>query len=796
MNVATLLADDATALAAERGGPSAPRAGTVAAFMQPPVDVLDDPLEQARFTRWISGAAGERLGESHLQLSGMHCAACAGQVEAALLALPGVHDARVAAASQRASVTWDPAHTQPSAMLRALRRAGYDAVPDACAPARALRRREARQSLWQLFVAAFCAMQVMMLATPSYVARPGELSGDMHRLLAVSSWLLTLPVLVFSCAPFFRGAWRSLARPVGAAGGARRIGMDVPVALGVLITFVASTGAAFDAGGWFGSEVYFDSLAMFVSFLLGARHLEMRARHRAAEELEASITRLPETAQRVLEDGSTEDVSVLRLRPGEHVRVALGQAFPADGELLEGETQCDESLLTGESLPVARRHGDAVVAGSINLGAPVMMRVQRVGPDTRYEGIVSMMRNAATERPALARLADRWAGPFLWAVLLLAVGGAAAWSVIDPTRAVWVAVSALIVTCPCALSLAAPATLLAAARALARRGVMVQRLDAIETLARFDQVFFDKTGTLTTELPQLTRITLSAAGRERLGDDEQALMIVSGLAAWSRHPLSRALAVAAAALPGAVAASAANLVHFEERAGLGMQAQGPGGQAWRLGRFSWVAGASAQDGRAARDESQTQVALGVDGTLLASFEFEETLRPDARQTVAALIDDGVRVTLLSGDKASRTQALAKRLDITEVVAEASPTDKLQAVAAAQAAGRRVAMVGDGVNDAPVLARADVALAMGQGALVARSQADAVLASGRPWDLIESRRVARRALRIVHQNLAWAATYNALCVPMALLGWLPPWAAGLGMATSSLLVVGNAMRAAR
>jgi Cu2+-exporting ATPase len=809
MNAATLVADDTepgrTAAGAADG---AARAAAPRPAAPEGVDVLDDPLELARFTRWIVLPTGERLGESSLQLAGIHCAACAGQIEAALLAVAGVREAHVAAASQRASITWDPQQTRPSAWVAAVRRAGYDAAPDAAAPARALRQREQRQALWRLFVAAFCAMQVMMLATPSYVADVREIGAEMRRLLDWGGWLLTLPVLAFSCTPFFAGAWRGLR--------AGRLGMDVPVTLGILITFMASTGAAFDPGGVFGSEVYFDSLTMFVSFLLGARYLEMRARHGAAEALEASLARLPETAERVRDDGSVESVSVLRLRPGDRVRVALGQAFAADGELLEGSTRCDESLLSGESLPVPRREGDAVVAGSLNVGAPVLMRVHRVGPDTRYEGIVAMMRSAATQRPALARLADRWAVPFLWVVLLLAAGGAAAWSFIDPARAVWVAVAVLIVTCPCALSLAAPATLLAAARGLSQRGVLVCRLGAIEALARVDQVFFDKTGTLTSELPRLARVMLDDVGRRELGSEAQALAVAALLAAQSRHPLSQALAgaeaaeVAGAAGAAGAAAGAAGpainsltdrpvprLTQFQEAAGQGVQGVDERGRRWRLGARRWVAAACEPKGTIGEEaEREARVWLGCEGALLAGFELEESLREGADEAVAELRRQGVRVTLLSGDHAPRARALGVRLGIDDVVAEATPADKLAVVGAAQAAGRRVAMVGDGINDAPVLARADVAVAMGQGALLARSQADLVLSAARPLDLLQAQRVARRAVRVVHENLLWAAAYNAVSVPLALVGWLPPWAAGLGMATSSLLVVANAMRAAR
>lgn len=733
--------------------------------------VLDDPAEYGRSTRWVVDAAGRRLAETSLQLSGLHCAACAGIIESALSAVPGVREARVSAAAERATVRWDPESARASALIQAVRRAGYGAVPDAAAPARALRVQAHRQALWRLFVAAFCAMQVMMMATPSYVAGPGELAPDMRQLLNWGSWLLTLPVMAFAAGPFFSGAWRSLR--------ARRIGMDVPVAIGMAITFVASTGATFEPAGVFGHEVYFDSLTMFASFLLAARYLELRARHRAAEVLERSLARLPETAWRVAADGSTEAVSVLRVQPGDRLRVPVGQAFPADGVTEQGHTRADEALLTGESAPVDKPPGAEVVAGSVNLGAPVLMRVQRVGGDTRLETIVSMMKSAMSQRPAAAQLADRWAGPFLWAVLVLAAGAAATWSVIDPSRAVWVAVSVLIVTCPCALSLAAPATLVAAARGLAGRGVLLQRLDALERLAGVQQVFLDKTGTLTEDRLQLATVVTQPGGP----DEARARALAASLAQWSTHPVSQALA--AAGTPGVVVPAWSAV---DEVAGQGLRALDPQGHEWRLGRAEWATGASAGDAAA--------VTLSCAGRAMARFEFAEAVRPGAAEAVAALLRSGLRVTLLSGDSPERAQALAGSLGIVDVVAGATPEGKLAAVVQAQAEGRSVAMVGDGINDAPVLARADVSLAMGQGALVSRSQADAVITSSDLGDLVRARQAARRSVRIVRQNLAWAAVYNATSIPLALAGWLPPWAAGLGMAGSSLLVVFNALRAAR
>jgi len=613
-------------------------------------------------------------------------------------------------------------------------------------------------------------MQVMMLATPSYVAGPGELSDDLRQLLNWSQWLLTLPVLLFSAGPFFRAAWRGLRQ--------RRIGMDLPVALGIATAFVGSMGATFAPASGFGREVWYDSLTMFVAFLLGARWLELRARHRAQADLESALAAMPATARRERADGSVESVSVHRLRAGDIVQVPHGEAFAADGPLIEGGTEADEALLSGESTPVDKTAGSMLVAGSVNLGPPVRMRVLRAGADTRQQAIVALMREAMTQRPAALALADRWAGPFLWAVLLLATGAALAWSQIDPARALPVAVAVLVVTCPCALSLAAPAAWVATAGGMARRGVLLQRLDAIEPLARADRLFVDKTGTLTDE-------GCAAASLQMLDLDlDPALAQAAALALASRstHPLSAALA-------GTLAVTPLALTQVEERPGSGLQGRDLQGRCWQLGSAAWLA-----PSQPLPDEARAVLVL--DGRVVAALLRPESLRADAAPAIAALAAQGLPATLLSGDRASRVQPLAQRLGIAAAHADASPQDKVDAVAAAQAAGHCVLMVGDGVNDAPVLARADVSLAMGQGALVARAQADAVVVSGRWADVLRARASARRALRIVRQNLAWALAYNALGIPLAVVGWLPPWAAGLGMALSSLTVILNATRAAR
>jgi len=501
--------------------------------------------------------------------------------------------------------------------------------------------------------------------------------------------------------------------------------------------------------------------------------------------LEAAVARAPEAVRRLEPDGSTTLVALHRLRRGDRIRVLAGEAFAADGPLLEGTTEVDEALLTGESRPVAKRSGDEAIAGSLNLLGPVVQRADRIGADTRYQGIVALMREALTDRPPLLRAADRVAGPFLWAVLVLAAVAGTAWSLIDPGRAVWVAVSVLIVTCPCALSLAAPSALLAAAGALARRGVLVRRLDALESLASIDTVCFDKTGTLTEAGLRIAAIDLQPAAMRAGLDEPAVLALAASLAAASLHPLSRALVAAAAPVPPV---PPRQWHAVRELPGSGLEAfLASDGARYRLGSATW-AGLDR-----APDTAGPQVWLAGPDGMLASFSFEERLRADAAATVDALRRTGLAVTLLSGDAGARVRQVADRLGVECAQGDATPAAKLAAVAALQRGGHRVAMVGDGLNDAPVMARADVSFAIGTGPALTRAKADFLLMSGSLGDVARARETARRAVRIVRQNLAWAIAYNATCVPLALLGWFPPWAAGLGMATSSLVVVLNALR---
>ncbi len=743
------------------------------------LQLLDVPEEWAAFS--LPEKNDPACWRSSVVFEGMHCAACAITLEDALRAVPGVESVQISAASHRGQIVWSSQRTRPSEWMRSVERFGYKALPANDAHAHALRRAESRRMVWRWAVAAMCMMQVMMYATPAYLTQPGEISDEVTHLLRWASWVLSLPVILFSCAPFLRNAWRDLRE--------RQISMDLPVALGMVVTFVVSMLGTFEPQGPFGAEVFFDSFTMFVFFLLTGRWLELRMRDRTAGALEAVLNRLPDSVRKRQPDGSWALLSIRRLQVGDVIEVMPGEAFAGDGLVLAGQTQVDEALLTGESRPLARRAGDRVIAGSHNLSGTLQVQIEQIGAATRYAQIVALMESASVSKPAMAMLVDRWAKPFLVAVMLASLASAIYWWPSDPAKAIMVAVAVLIVTCPCALSLATPAAMLATAGALARSGVLVRRLSALQNLAHIDTVIFDKTGTLTRDAFEVVRI------HTRDGvTPAQALNWAGNLARHSLHPVSRALwsearrrAEAAGALSALEGLAAHNV---SERAGEGVQGQllQPACPALdlRLGSAGFCA-APVFAGH------HLQVSLADATGWLASFELAEQVRPEAARVVRQLSALGLSLQVLSGDSQTAVAQVAQAVGIQDVQGGCSPQHKLQVLQGLQARGRKVAMVGDGLNDGPVLAGADVSFALGQAVPLAQSKSDFVLMGGQLDALVSTVLRSRRTLRIVKQNLLWSAIYNAACVPLALLGWLPAWAAGLGMALSSLLVVLNALR---
>ena len=717
-------------------------------------ETFDDPDVQVRFVH----IEADGMREARLLVEGLRCAACAWLVEQVVRRMPGVHSFDVNFSARRAWLRWDASALKVSDVLVAIRAVGYAAWPYDAGRVAAVEQRERRTLLRRLWIAGLGMMQVMMYAVPAYVASADEIGADAESLMRWAGLVLTLPVIGYSAAPFFRGAWRD-ARML-------RLGMDVPVALGIGAAFAASVVATLAGHG----EVYFDSVTMFVFLVTGGRYLELLARGRANASLQHLAKLVPQASR--------------LMAPGDEVVVPTGATVPADGTVARGEALVSEAWLTGESRPLRRASGEGVLGGSVNAGDAFTLRVERVGADTALSSIHRMMERALAERPRWVQLAERASSWFVGLVLLAAAASFAAWWFLDPARAPWIAISVLIVTCPCAFALATPAAITVATGRLARANVAVTRGHAIEALAGATDVVFDKTGTLTHGQPRLLETY------PLRGTSGEALATAAAVASWSTHPLDRAIH-AAWGDP-----AKADLARHTSVAGSGIEADF-GGRTLRLGRAGYVEALHGVPIPSVFEGAEDSIVwLGDAHGWLAAFLLGDTLRPEARHAIAALRGMGVRVHLLTGDAQRVGERVAGALHIDEVRTQAMPDMKLRYVRSLQGLGRRVAMVGDGLNDAPVLAQADVSIAMGSGADLAQLRADAVLLSDNLDDLVVAIRVARRTRRVVWQNVAWALAYNLVAIPLAVAGFVTPLVAAIGMSASSLAVVGNALRLRR
>jgi Cu2+-exporting ATPase len=722
--------------------------------------------EAADFRVWdredlLAGHAHDIEGGREITVlsDGMRCAACAWLIDRALGREPGVLDAGANAVTGRIRIAWNPAATPLSRVLARLASLGYRPYLATGEERERARRNERNRALLRIGLAGLGAMQAMMFAEALYLDTRGEMPLPTRDFFRWITFLVSTPVVFWAGWPFLAGAWREIRERVP--------GMDTLVAGATLLAYVASVG-----GTVAGSEhVWYDAAVMFVFLLLVARQLEQRARRIASAQVDALARARPAFATRERDDGSRESIPLAELAVGDVACVAVGEPVPADGVLLDDSARFEEALLTGEAHPAAKRAGDPVLAGTACREHPARLRVTRVGTDTRLAQLAHLVDQAQAHRPALARGTQRIAGWFVAGVLVAAVAVYLAWRLHDPERAFEVTLALLVVSCPCALSLAVPATLAAAHGALAKLGVLAVRPDALDTLARATDVVFDKTGTLGDGRPRLT-----AVGACRGVAEANALRIAAALERDSGHPLAAAFADVT---------DPPRAREVRNVAGQGIEGM-VDGRHWRLGQAGFATG-GADDGA---------IWLGGDSGMQARFEVAEGERADARVAVDALRDAGLAVHLSSGDGTAAVGRFAARMGIDAVRARQSPEDKLAYVRGLQAQGRVVAMVGDGLNDAPVLAGADVSLAIGDGAALAQRAADLVLAGRSLSRLPQAIALARRSRRILRQNLAWAVGYNLLALPLAAAGLVTPWLAALGMALSSLLVTGNALRLTR
>jgi Cu2+-exporting ATPase len=690
------------------------------------------------------------LISTRFTVPGMRCAGCIGTIERELPKVPGITAARANFSAKRVAIQHDPALDE-GALTAALLALGFEAQPVAENPL-GVEPAERKRLMRALGVAGFGTMNVMLLSVSIWSGADGATRGLFHWLSA----LIALPVIAYAGRPFFASAWMALSH--------RRTNMDVPISIGVILASLLSLYETITGG----AHAYFDSAVMLLFFLLAGRALDAEMRDRTRAGIGALLGRMGKSASVIAPDGSTRRVAAKDLDPGLLVLVAAGEALAADGEVVEGASAIDNAMLTGESAPEPVGLGSVVHAGTINLGAPLRIRLTRVADDTAIAEIARLMDEAGQSRSHYVRIADRASRLYAPVVHSLAALAFVGWMVAGAGwhQSLTIAIAVLIITCPCAMGLAVPAAQVVASGALLRRGLLVKDGSALERLAECDVALFDKTGTLTLGTP---RADVS-------GLDAEARSIALALAQTSRHPLSQGLA-AACLRAGAVPAV---LEDVREVSGMGL-----------TGRWQGLDVALERP----NGEGQALATRFRIGTQAQTITFADPLRADAAATLTALRVEGITASILSGDRAAPVAAIAQQLGIA-ASAEASPQAKLGALEALKAQGRRPLMVGDGLNDGPALAAAHASIAPGTASDASQQAADAVFIGEALMPVALAVRVARATMRIVRQNFGFSIAYNLLAVPLALTGLVTPLIAAIAMSVSSLAVVANSLRLAR
>ncbi|MFK0570713.1 heavy metal translocating P-type ATPase [Endozoicomonas sp.] len=746
---------------------NAPQVSDLNQRLQEELLIYDREDIQKDFVRQSNDSDHQHIAS--LLIDGITCAACVWLLENHLEALPGVERVNVNLSTHEAQITWQNDTIPLSSILLEIHRIGYKAFPWRADHQEVLLKKENRASIRRLAVSGLGAMQVMMYAIALY---SGAISNDMPEiyrdLIRIVSAIVATPVVFYAAAPFFKAAWRDIK--------IRHLGMDVPVSIAIGGAYLASLWATFISGG---GEVYYDSVSMFTFFLLTGRYLELRARHATARAARALTNLLPPSCLKQI-NGQYVRVPVADLQIDDLVRILPGDAIPADGILLTGTTSVNEAMLTGEYLPIEKHQGDTLLCSSINVDHPVEIKVTNVGEQTRVAGIIQLLQRAQQDKPAIARLADKVASWFVACVLLVAIVVYWGWSGIAPEDAFWVTLSVLVVTCPCALSLATPAALTAATGYLHRLGLLVTRSHVLEGLQSIDHVIFDKTGTLTKGELSLTQVMPLDHCKH---SQNELVQLASALEAHSEHPIARAFTLQGS---GSAPQQACDV---KNHPGKGIKGT-IGKIQYRIGKPDF----------AHPSTNLTPPKLEGQWLLLADskhplcwFQITDSLRPEAVTTVRRLHEMGKNVWLLSGDAEPVVAATAETLGIRHWKSESSPDEKLSFIQELQQQGHKVLMVGDGINDVPVLAGADISIAMGNASDLARTSADAVLISGNLERLADAFNLTIKTRKIIRQNLVWALGYNLAALPLAAAGMIAPWMAATGMALSSLIVVANALQ---
>ncbi|MDH0175567.1 heavy metal translocating P-type ATPase [Aeromonas dhakensis] len=712
-----------------------------------------------------SATGSHKVREIQLTVEGLTCAACAWLIERHLGNLTGLHYINVNTTTHRARIKWDPDRLSLSDILKGFAKIGYRAYPFQTHQQEALYAKEVRSYMFRLALAGLGSMQVMMCAVALYMDLFISVEEEFMVYFKWISLLLSTPIMIYSAQPFYVGAWRSLRQG--------HLSMDVSVSLALIGAFVASMWATvFNTG-----EVYYDSITMFVFFLLLGRFLELRARRKASESSSNLARLVPIMATRLDEDGEHE-VAAKTLQVGDRVRVLAGATLPADGTILLGQASLNESMLTGEQLPLLKQAGDAVYAGTINTDAPLEIRVSHRIEESRLAQIMRLQDHALDDKPAIAQMADVLSRHFILVLLFIAAGVWTFWHFHQPEQAFWVTLAVLVATCPCALSLATPTALTSATARLTRAGILLRRGHVLDVLTRANRIVMDKTGTLTTG-------NISLTSTEALGnfDEARCLAIARALEAYSEHPIARAFRSNAADDAVQLAASKVSPV-----IGHGIEGMIEG-RHYRLGSARWLGISDAQEAQA----DGLVIYLADEDRALARFLLTDTLRPDAKALIQAFKEAGLKTTILTGDSSAQADEVARELGVDELVKGVTPDGKLAYLKEHEARGDISIMVGDGINDAPVLAGAHASFAMAGGTDLAKNSADAILLADDLSRLLDARALALRTRKIIKENFAWSIGYNLLVLPLAASGWLPPYVAAAGMSLSSLIVVTNSMR---
>lgn len=700
----------------------------------------------------------DNLKEVHLSIAGISCAACAWLIERHLSRLPGVALVQVNTTTERARLRWDEKLTTLSQLLSGFAAIGYQARPFQPHQQEQAYNKEVKAYLLRMGVAGIASMQVMMVAIALYEDLfPNTDAGLVSYFRWISLWLC-VPVMVYSALPFYRNAWRGLKN--------RTLNMDLPVSMAMIFAFVASVYATVTNTG----DVYYECVSMFAFLLLTGRFLEMRAKRRASETT-ANLTLLVPMLARIETESGELEVAAKTLQPGQVVLVAPGSQIPADAQILDGSTSIDESMLTGEHLPVLRKKGDTVFAGTTNIESPLRLKVLRNLADARVSEILRAQDEALAEKPKVAILADQLSRYFVAALLLVTFGTYLVWLQMDSVKAFWVMLSVLVATCPCALSLATPTALTVATSRLSRSGVLVRRAHVLDTLPKVTRMVFDKTGTLTRGEIALSSTTLYGAL-----DEASVLAIAAALESQSEHPIARAFS----------AHRDKDLLVTSRENQVGRGVTGViNGVCWRLGSGAWLA--------PNQETADLSVYLADDDGLVARFSLLDPLRDEAQALIKACREQGIKTTILTGDSSGQAEVVAQILGVDKLVKHASPDDKLAYLRECDAAGDVCLMVGDGINDAPVLAGAHVSFAMAGGTDIAKSSADAIMLADDLRHILTARHVSARCRSVIKQNFSWALGYNLIILPLAATGHVSPWFAMIGMSVSSLIVMTNSLR---